>query len=60
MKDQEHNLNLLAQATREESKDSFMNGDMISARELHVLADELDEEVRKLAMERVKAYGRAA
>lgn len=56
----EHDLKLLAQATRQEAEDAFNEGNMIDARELNDLANELEEEVRKLAMERVRSWGRAA
>jgi hypothetical protein len=60
MHSHEDDLKLFAQATRQESQDAFNEGNMIDAAELNKLANELEEEVKRLAMERVKQYGRAA
>jgi hypothetical protein len=60
MHNHEDGLKLFVQATRRESEDAFNEGNMIDAAELNRLANELEEEVKKLAMERVKQYGRAA
>lgn len=56
----EHDLKLLTEATRSEAEDAFNEGNMIDASELNNLANELEEEVKKLAAERIKSWGRAA